>query len=621
MPVEISDDLVNRVESSSTLVRFEDATDANTPRLNYAVPLPDSFMGKLFIETNYHNDEIPWTRAAREDRRLSGHINDFVASLERRDATAFPAIREIAIVPVADEPRRIVDPIRYRLRSTTGLSGALSQPVAERPEARSAVGRVSSFAIADLGERPDVNAIRNLALDFDGLEVGFDQIVAAARDGKAPVFYRTFGGTPKFDLVTEGNGPEEANPRFLIIEHYRLSSFFGDYGAGKTVGVCSLMPGEETTLYIRNWRRSEQTIKQASSIFDSHTQEAADEFESDLLSETTNSSSESEANTFNSKYSHSGGINIGVIKAGHDISFSGEREVQSARESASKNVAKVTTNHSSKASSKRETEVTQEIEQSDAQEFETISERKIKNTNLSRTLNIVTRELNQEFTTYFALVDVTVAFVNDLNVFEVFQVHELDQMIERYIEETTTGPGAVVDPSSPFGAQSPRTFVRTHLLRQLNEVYDFQGTQHNFLEEVSLGESGEIVFPVGAAPSNLDTYYRVRRARRADAPNPFYDPGFVPVEGVVMSETRNTVRTPAVIIDSLLGHGVALDNYALGMQQETLRREQNENRKTEVALDLIQNGDEARIEAFRSLFGSVDADLLREVALRGADDE
>ena len=451
-----------------------------------------------------------------------------------------------------------------------------------------------------------------LSLRFGALEVEIDQIVAEAEFGRVPVIYQRFGGDFDLTFVPEPDKPEKANPRFVIIEHYRLSSLFGDYGAGKTLGTFSLMPGEETTIYLRTFRRSEVTSKAASSIFDSFTTEAADEFETDLQTETTNTESNTSSKTLESKYKGSGEINIGIAKTSHSGERNSVREASSARESVAKNVAKTTTKHASKASSQRDIEVTQELEQTEEQEFERIVERSIKNTNLSRTLNIVTRELNQEFSTYFALYDVTVAFVNDLGAFEVFQVHQIEDMIEKYIEETQTG--GLVAPG-PFGAVTPRTFLRQRLIEQINVVYDYQGTRHEFLEEVILDSEEEQVVAVGTAPAAANSYRRIKRPRGAGAPNPFYDPGEVPVDGVVMNTSTHTVRTPAVIIDALLGHGVALDNYALGLQQETLRERQLENQKTELALSLIDSNDAERLEQFRALFGGADRELLRQVAL------
>jgi hypothetical protein len=611
MPEDITiEDLVSRPESPSSLVRFEDDTDVNAPRLSYAVPLPGAFSGKLYIETDFFNDELPWLDAAREDRRVSPAIEDLAARIASGEDPALPPVEAIAVVPTAAAMRR--DPATVAaIRSdefapvfVASLGHAAGAPLDPSLASR-AITSMDEFVSP--GESPHVN----LAVRFDELVTSFDQIAAEARAGRAPVFYRTFGGAPQLTFVEEAASPREANPRFVIIEHYRLSSHFGDYGAGKTTGVFSLMPGEETTLYIRNWRRNETTLKMASSIFDSFTEEAATEFETDLLTETTDTSNYSVNRKMHSKYSGSGEINLGLFKTKHSGEASDALETQSARESVSKNVAKVTASHSSKASSKRETEVTQELETTAAQELETITARTIKNPNVSRTLNIVSRELNQEFTTYLSLVDVSFAFVNDLNVFEVFQVHELDRMLAKYLPAPPTEPGFTTP--SLFGSVSEYTFVRQRLIEQVNGVYDFQGTRHDFLEEVSLADN-EQVFGVGQAPAGIETYLRVRRARHADQPNPFYEPGFVPVEGVVMSETTNTVRTPAILIDALLSFGIALDNYNLGKQREELRREHNENRKVELALSLIESGDEAALEAYRSLFGSVDINLLRAVA-------
>lgn len=609
--------LIGRQESTSSLVRFEDETDANAPRLNYSVPLPGSFQGKFYMETNFLNERLPWTDAARVDNSITRVINDFAVEVAAGRNPELPHLNEIAILP-QPEPRIPDQSPAFSLLAARSIAVTSSDPDNDRLDGL-------SLAAPGFTQPRILQTDDSFKVSFGREEVSFDEIAAQAKKGKAPVFYRTFGGTLKLDYISEAQEPTEANPRFLIIDHYRLSSFFGDYGAGKTVGVFSLIPGEETTLYIRNWRRTEETIKEASSIFDSFTEEAADEFEIDIQSEVsdTDSESSSSSKSRHSKYAGSGEIHFGSKRIGGSTQHSGElindtaSEVTSARETVAKNSAKVTSKHSSKASSKRETEVTQELEKKTEQEFERITERKIRNTNLSRTLNIVTRELNQEFTTYLAQTDVTLAFTNDLNVFEVFQVHQLDEMLEKYLGETSTG--GILDPSNPFGAQQPRDVVRERLLQQINEVYDFRGTRHNFLEEVALSDDGEEVFPVGEAPADRDTYYRVRRARDADSTNPFYESGVVPVEGVVMNESKHTVRTPAVIIDALLGHGVALDNYALGLQQETLREKQIENRKLEVALDLIAAGDTDALEAYRRIFGSVDEELLRQVALNSSE--
>lgn len=609
--------LVTRQESDSTLVRFEDETDANAPRLNYAIPLPGAFQGKLYVETDFLNDQLPWTAAARAAEPKRPAIRDFVATLAAGEVTALPPVESLVVFPTVPEVRLAAQSVKIApILAPAIVARSLAARDEEDPPTNSGVlgiGGLISRAMTD-DDASDLALTKepSLGLVLGDREVDISQIAAQERLGNAPVLYQRFGGDFGLTYVPEPEDPADANPRFVVIEHYRLSSFFGDYGAGRTLANFSLMPGEETSIYLRTFRRTETTSKEASSIFDSFTTEAANEFESDLMAETTNTESESAARQMESKYKGSGEINIGIAKTSHSGERNVTRETASARESVAKNVAKTTSKHASKASSKRDVEVTQELEQSAENEIENIFERKIKNTNLSRTLNIVTRELNQEFATYFALYDITIAFVNDTGIFEVFQVHQIDDMIEKYVAAQSTG--GVVDPNSPFGAQTARTFVRERLLEQLNVVYDVEGTRHDFLEEVSVEDGAEVVGPVGTVPAGGTRYLRVRRPRGPERVNPFYEPGRYPVDGIVMDVTKHTVRTPAVIIDSLLGHGVALDNYALGLQQETLREKQLENNKTELALALIDAGDADRLEAFRSLFGGPDSTLLREVA-------
>ncbi|MEM6544454.1 MAG: hypothetical protein AAF680_06105 [Pseudomonadota bacterium] len=398
--------LVTRQESDSTLVRFEDDTDANAPRLNYAIPLPGAFQGKLYVETDFLNDSLPWTDAARAARRKRPAIRNFVTALEDGNTLAVPPVENLVVFPTVPEVRLAANAVRLApILSSTVLTSSSQSGRADTPSQRNPVAGIGGITVRppDSGDAGPVDVTlasqASLGLVLGDQEIDIAQISAEERDGNVPVLYQRFGGDFGLTYVPEPEDPADANPRFVVIEHYRLSSFFGDYGAGRTLANFSLMPGEETSIYLRTFRRSETTTKEASSIFDSFTTEAANEFESDLMSETTNTESDSAARTLESKYKGSGEINIGIAKTSHSGERNVTRETASVRESVAKNVAKTTSKHASKASSKRDVEVTQELEQTEEQEFERIVERKIKNTNLSRTLNIVTRELNQEFAT------------------------------------------------------------------------------------------------------------------------------------------------------------------------------------------------------------------------------
>ena len=111
------------------------------------------------------------------------------------------------------------------------------------------------------------------------------------------------GGRPVFPVIIAtavrpgrrrvGADPDEAQARDLPGRDLRLSNFLGDYGAGRTVKTFSLLPGEKPNQHHDVQERA--TTPSASSIFDSFTEDTADEFETSIQSE--NSATELEEKT------------------------------------------------------------------------------------------------------------------------------------------------------------------------------------------------------------------------------------------------------------------------------------------------------------------------------------
>ncbi|MGK7898800.1 MAG: hypothetical protein AB4372_35595 [Xenococcus sp. (in: cyanobacteria)] len=560
--------LVNREESKEALVRFEDTTDELVPRLRYNIPLPSAYDGFFFMETDFGN--LPWKQEAyggkpkvpqAAEASQAGGITKW---LKNNPKMIYELARKPLIkppIPLPPEP----------LTSPVSLSEELTFPV--RDEVR----------LVERGN-PDV------FIDFEGHEIPVTEIEQQVSEGNALLLYYAFGGTPQHTYIPEPKDQASANPRFVIVEHYRLSSHFGDYGAGRTVKTFSLWPGEETQLYIRSWRRTEKRFKAASSIFDSYTQEAALDFANSLEAESTDRNSYQEANNW--KASGGASLNLGIVKIGGGGGGGGSSK--SARETFAKSVAKISSHTASKASSKRETTVSTELEISEAEEFEIITERQVRNVNLSRTLNLVCRELNQEFETYLSLVDVSIAVVNDyLDTFDEVPLYDVDSLLEKYLKNNWDGN------QPPNADPNPRKYVKDLLWREMSAVFDYQGNAKQFLEEANHPAGGK--------------YWRVKRRSDPDAAHPFYPGGKIPVEGIVLERTRHSVRTDGIIIDALLGHGVSLDNYALGTQQEVLIEKQLENKKTELALELINSGDTKKIEAFKSLFVCCGKELIEKI--------
>ncbi|PLY15914.1 MAG: hypothetical protein C0631_04995 [Sedimenticola sp.] len=201
-----------------------------------------------------------------------------------------------------------------------------------------------------------------LTVVVENLIIPVEEIKAAVASGKRIQFSRGFGGELRYTYVKFVTDEAQANPRFVIVEHYRLTSHFGDYGAGRTINTFSLWPGEETRLYVRSWRRTEQKLKEASSIFDSFTNEAATDFENSFEQESSTKSTSEESGNWNA--SAGLGLDLGVFQVG--ASGGGGGSSKSSREELAKTVSKVSRHHASKASAARETTVSTEIEATEA---------------------------------------------------------------------------------------------------------------------------------------------------------------------------------------------------------------------------------------------------------------
>src|SRR5215212_3919393 len=87
-------------------------------------------------------------------------------------------------------------------------------------------------------------------------------------------------------------------PSLFLIETYRLSSFLGQYGAGRTIKTFSLLPGEKTKITVKTYLKTEQEAKQSSSILDSVTDESTKDFENTLSNEQSNKQEHQKASSY-----------------------------------------------------------------------------------------------------------------------------------------------------------------------------------------------------------------------------------------------------------------------------------------------------------------------------------
>ncbi len=380
-------------------------------------------------------------------------------------------------------------------------------------------------------DRPVSEALQSLSAQ---------EIVETKKMGKELAFYSSMYGTisPRtIDRTTE------VEPSLLLVETYRLASYLGSYGAGKVIQTFSLLPGERTTISIRTFRKSEKERTEASSILDSFTEESATDFERTIENE--QSSKEDYEKSFKYHSNAEANASWGWGSANMDAGVKGG--TNSAREEFAKNSTTATDKHAQKASAKREVEVDTSYESREIEEEERSTERKIENINLSRTLNFVFRQMNQEFITISSLVDVRVAFFNGFTESrDEVTLPELDSLLETYVKT------------------DQRDRVRTDIHDSLGSILDHEGNLHDdFIEEREIDEDNR--------------YHRVRSEKTSSYSDPITGTE-IWVPGIIMSATKNSMRTDGVMVESLLGTSTALDEYA-----EQLQGLEVERREVEVA--------------------------------------
>ena len=388
-----------------------------------------------------------------------------------------------------------------------------------------------------------------------------DGIADQVAQGYHLVKYIDLFGTPRITTVPV---PPEPDPRLFLVETLRMTSYLGDYGAGRIVKTFTLLPGEVTKISVKTFRQRESTRKEASSVLDSLTQESATDLEKSLMSEQSDQSSFQQTKEYYADVEGSASWGFGSASAKAGVKGSSN----AAREESVKNVSNATEKHSARASAKREVEVNTSYEVTDKEGEELATERQIENINLSRTLNFVFRQMNQEFVTLIHLTDVRIGFFdgNGASRREV-PISGLDGLLEE-----------VVEPAH-------RDSVRGIILEQLSAVRDRDGIPIDVVDEVEV------------TPGDV---YRRFDTELTGSYTDELDRTYV-VPGVLLKVDRRVMRTEGVIVEALLGNGAALDGYAEQLQQlEVERREAEVAREAalaqQVALvnDVIDDGDETK---------------------------
>jgi hypothetical protein len=375
--------------------------------------------------------------------------------------------------------------------------------------------------------------------------------------------------------------------RLLLVEEMRMSSFLGAYGAGRTLKTFSLLPGERTTISVKTYQRTATEAKQASSILDSFTEESATDFQSTMESEQSSKNLVEESFNYKVGGEAKAGWGWGSAKISSEVSGG----TNAAREELAKNIATSTQKHAAKASSKRDVQVNTSFEVKEETGEETSIEREIENINLSRTLNFVFRQMNQEFISLLHLVDVRIGY------FRVDEIAGQSDPVTTYREVTLSQLDGLLD---EVIVPEQRQDVRDAILHQLEHVFDYQDRHHTFVETKELTDQAGNEIPNAG-------YLRVQKELVSTYQDPTTGTS-IDVPGIILAAEKNVLRTDAVIVEALLGQGEALDDYARRLQEiEVGRREADsvrgaaEAERATLVNQVVQNNDAERAKLLADL--------------------
>lgn len=519
--------------SSEPMIKLE--SNGKAAILNYNVPEPTSYTGRHYINLKFDTDVFIHGPNITE-KPVREKVVEW--STEQIQQTISGSLQS-GYFPLKVFPNIKINTNALAIQATESSPPTLSSTL-------ESVGQ--QIPIRNIFAKLDSNAAANRIKNGERLNI-----------------YRNMFGSFQYNFIPE---PQEVRPRLLIVEVYRLTSFSGDYGAGRTIKTFTLLPGERTKISIKTYQKTESEAKSASSILDSFTDESSQAFEDSVQAEQSDKKNASESFEYHAEAEASASWGWGSAK----ISGGVKGGSNSSREEFAKNISNATQKHASKASAKRDVQINTSYESKVTTGEETTIERQLENINVSRTLNFVFRQMNQEFITLLHLVDVRIAFFNGYSESKrEVSIAQLDELLEE----------VVVD--------SQRENVRNQIIDELSHIFDYNDVPQSIIEEKNF-------------PDTEQSYIRVKK----DMTSTYKDKT---VPGIILSAKEYVMRTDGVIVESMLGQGDALDVYSHGLQDQTVREKQLVNDmaqakvlREQLGQKIVNDKDSAAAALYEKLF-------------------
>jgi hypothetical protein len=386
--------------------------------------------------------------------------------------------------------------------------------------------------------------------------------------------------------------PTTVKPQITIVEHYRVNTYLGRYGAGETVKTFSLLTGEKTTISIKTYKQTVSNKKDVQNVLDSFSDESA----SDLETIAEQESNTHTKDTTNVDKKVSGGLSLPLPKINVNASASYSKTTNSEREESIKTLNRALSKQTQKSVSNRKVEVNTETSSTNTESEESNVTRVLENLNKSRTLNFVFRQLNQELITITYLDDVTFVFSNGYEEKKI--VTKIDGLLQM-LEEIITDP-----------ADAMTTFQE--IINQLGNIYDYEDATNpkSFLEKYTENIWDFFNHTPGSPwpPVNppLKTTSRFRKDPNLETSyTPFLGANPITVKGIIKNVTHRVLPTDSVIVDSILGQGEALDCFNLRLQDNAVLESKLNNDIKQQSIDIINaiTDPAERAAMYKKVFG------------------
>ncbi len=390
-----------------------------------------------------------------------------------------------------------------------------------------------------------------------------------------PIISSGLGGILKLSFQKPFDAKTAATPGLFIVEEYRMAAYLGKYGLGRVVRTFSLLPGEKTTITLKTYRDVTTTKSQSENVLDSYSTSSANEFQTNIENETTNTSDKMLSTDF-----HAG---IKAVWTVVSAQTSIDVKSSSRRTSNVKDLTKALEKHVNNSNSNRQVQVNTTTTETVKEGEENSTVRQLENINRSRVLNFVFRQLHQQYTTVTYLADIKVGFSNgNPDDTRIVSLEELDGLLNNVIEYAYI----------PSGNMSSIDSVKNKILNNYCQVSDYKDVAVPFIEKVTTTAGTCFQSPsfngIGAnllMQPETTTFWRVKKGikstiSQADLGLPATPTDSslpITIQGVILGVKESTLKTSSVLVESMLGQTDALDCFNLKIQDAESQRSYIEN--------------------------------------------